>query len=120
MMRWNERGLWFLMLALVVAARMVYASVTDTAPYIITNTAGSPLHVLGTDGLIQNSGAKLMNATAKWTLQSATGATLYQISSNGQPTVNVTDNAGSFSVAQSSATQEVTLTYNTAEANTGY
>lgn len=121
-MKWNERKIWVLLLALAWAARLVYASVSDTAPYVITdpNNPGSPLHVLDTSGYIQNSGCRAMTPSVGWAFLNSAGVAKGGFSRNGSIYIPNTDNTSVTAIALLATTQETTVTFAVAEVDTSY
>lgn len=86
----------------------------EPAPLIVTDSTGSPLHVLGTTGYIQNAGAKQMTSTSNWVLQNSAGTTLYTFDYSGYMAslgVKQTGASTNWSVLNSSGVAQHTLTY---------
>jgi hypothetical protein len=120
MMRKHERKGWFLMLFLFVVVRVLWAMGSDIAPFVLTNSAGSPLFVMGTDGFLQTAGVKSMTGTSQFVFKNASGTAIGGFAANGSILATNTDNASSTAIAQSSPSEEVTATFLTAEADTNY
>lgn len=118
-MKTLEKRAWVILFGIVLLIGVAWAA--ETAPYIVWNSTGSPLHILDTSGYIQNSGAKQMTSTSSWVVKNSAGTAVAGFAANGALLVTSTDNISATAlVAGAGETNEVTATFATAEADTNY
>ena len=112
---WRERFLWLCIIASIITGTAW--AINELAPFIVTNSSGTPVHVLHTSGIIQNSGARIMNQTGLWSVQNSAVATIAGFHYGGALLYS-TDNASTTAIAN--ATAEVTATFAVSEPDTNY
>lgn len=118
-MKTFEKRAWVLLLLAIVMVWTAYAM--EIGPFTVTNSTGSPLHILDSSGYIQNSGAKCMTSTSTWVIKNYAGTSVGGFHYNGSLLCS-TDNVSSTDLANGTAgeTNETTVTFATAEPDTNY
>lgn len=115
MIKTRERWFWVVLVCLL-ASGVVWAN--WAGPFIVTNSSGSPLHVLDTNGYIQNTGAKQMTSSSNWLVANSDGTAEAGFTPTGVLlSLNDADSCGSLAL---DGTGEVTQTFGVAEADTNY
>lgn len=114
-MKTLEKRAWVILFAAILMVGVAWA--LEIGPFIVSDTSGSPLHILNTAGYIQNSGAKQMTSTSNWVIQNSAAAAKSGFHYNGALLAH-TDNVSATAIA--AATAEVTATFAVAEPDTNY